>query len=463
MTKFAKTIEYLFYLFIFLLPWQTRWIWHLGKLGNGESQYLTYSLYGTEILFWLIGILAVIYLVKNKNLELSAINYRVRDFYVLFFLFFLIIALGFIWGNDKQAILYYLWKFFEGFLLLLFVLNFKISFFNTAGAFVLSGLVQALLALYQFFTQQVFASKWLGMAAQIPAVGGTCVVESDCFRWLRSYGSLPHPNVLGGFLAIALIFLFILLILAKHKWEKIFLWLCLPIILASLFFTFSKSAFLALAVGVIFLGFFIFLSPVKKDKNIFTEILMICLITLSTLTIFYSDPLITRLQGETRLEIKSAQERIAYFEESKKLLEKSWLTGVGLGNFVISDYMQSEIKLPSYNYQPVHNVFFLAAVELGVWGFLILVLIVAEVLRRIYNYKIDYNFSLMDVFGKIKIDDNYSLYRENFYWFLATTAVFFLFLVIMILDHYLWTLYFGIILWWLGLGLWLKQISNKNI
>ncbi len=463
MNKLSKTIEYIFYLFIFLLPWQTRWIWHLGKLGNGESQYLTYSLYGTEILFWLIGILAVIYLVKNKNKELNTINYRVRDFYVLFFLFFLIIILGFIWGGDKQAILYYLWKFFEGFLLLLFVINFKISFFNTAGAFVLAGLGQSILALYQFFTQQVFASKWLGMAAQIPAVGGTCVVESDCFRWLRAYGSLPHPNVLGGFLAMALIFLFILLILAKHKWEKMFLWLCLPVILAGLFFTFSKSAFLALVVGVIFLGFFIFLSPAKKDKNIFTEILMICLITLSTLTIFYSDPLITRLQGETRLEVKSAQERIAYFEESKKLLEKNWLSGVGLGNFVLSDYMQSEIKQPSYDYQPVHNVFFLAAVELGVWGFLILVLIVAEILRRIYNYKIDYNFSLMDVFSKFKIDDNYDLYREKFYWFLSTTAVFFALLVIMIFDHYLWTLYFGIILWWLGLGLWLKQISSKNI
>ena len=62
MKNFSKIIEYLFYLFVLLLPLQTRWIWHYGKLGDGQSQYLTYSLYGTEILLALILILALIYI-----------------------------------------------------------------------------------------------------------------------------------------------------------------------------------------------------------------------------------------------------------------------------------------------------------------------------------------------------------------------------------------------------------------
>ncbi|MBN1326079.1 O-antigen ligase family protein, partial [Candidatus Falkowbacteria bacterium] len=256
----------------------------------------------------------------------------------------------------------------------------------------------------------------------------------------------------------AILLLIILLVLAKHKWEKIFLWISLPVILAGLFFTFSKSAFLAITISIIFLAFFIFLSPEKKDKEIFIKIVLTCFVTLSILTIIYNDPVITRLKGETRLEVKSTQERIMYFEETKKLLEKYWLTGVGLGNFVPADYEQSEIKLPIYIYQPVHNVFFLAVVELGIWGFIVLALIIAEACRRIYNYKIDYNLSLIEVFGKFKIKENYYTYREKFFWFLGTTAAFFAILIIMIFDHYLWTLYFGIILWWLCLGLWLKQI-----
>jgi hypothetical protein len=463
MKNFSKIIEYLFYLFVLLLPLQTRWIWHYGKLGDGQSQYLTYSLYGTEILLALILILALIYFIRNKSSEFYLVNYRACDFYALFLLLFIIIAIGLIWAFDRLATLYYLWKFFEGLLLLIFVVNFKISFFKTAMAFVLAGLGQAALALYQFFTQRVFASKWLGMAEQLPASGGTYVVESNYFRWLRAYGTLPHPNVLGGFLAIVLIFLFILILLASRKWERIFLWLCLPLNLAGLFFTFSKSAFLALALGLLFLIFFTFLSPEKKDKVVLVEIIAVCLATLAILILIYHDPILTRLYGSERLEIKSSQERTLGYEESKKIIEKNWLTGVGLGNFTLADYLQDEVKRPSYFYQPVHNVFFLAAVELGIWGFLILVLIVAEVLRRIYNYKIDYNLSMFDIFKEFKIDDNYSLYREKYFWFIGLVAIIFAILVIMVFDHYFWTLYFGIILWWLCLGLWLKQIMEGQI
>jgi len=463
MKNFTKTIEYLFYLFVFLLPIQTRWIFYYGKLGNEQSQYLTYSLYGTEILLGLFLFLGLIYIIKNWDHENYLLNYRLRNFYLLFFLLFLIIALSFIWSADKLAVAYYLWKFIEGFLLLLFIINFRFSFFNTAGALVLSGLVQAGLAIYQFITQSVFASKWLGMAEQIISAGGTSVVESEGFRWLRAYGTLPHPNILGGFLVIAFLLLIILLILARHKWEKIILWASLPIILTGSFFTFSKSAALATCVAIIFLGIFIFISPDKKDRNIFLKIILAGFAILSVLFLFYSDPVITRLKGETRLEIKSAQERIMYFDETKDLLKKYWLTGTGLGNYVISDFEQSQEKLPAYSYQPIHNVFFLAVVELGVWGFIVLVLIMAEICRRIYNYKIDYNLSLMDIFDKFKIEDNYNLYREKFYWFLGLTAVFFAIIIIMVFDHYLWTSYFGIILWWLLLGLWLKQINIKSV
>ncbi|MBN1325560.1 hypothetical protein JW977_01070, partial [Candidatus Falkowbacteria bacterium] len=187
MKKFAKIIEYLFYLFIFLLPIQTRWIFNYGKLGSEQSQYLTYSLYGTEILLGLILFLGLIYVIKNWNHENYLLNYRLRNFYFLFLLLFFIIILGFIWALDKQATAYYLWKFFEGFLLLLFIINFRISFINIAGTLVLSGLLQSGLAIYQFLTQNVFASKWLGMAEQIISAGGTCVVESAGLRWLRAY------------------------------------------------------------------------------------------------------------------------------------------------------------------------------------------------------------------------------------------------------------------------------------
>ena len=56
-----KIINYLLLLFLFLLPWQTRWIYQPGYLNSGYWEYGTYSFYGTQILLWLIIILFAVY------------------------------------------------------------------------------------------------------------------------------------------------------------------------------------------------------------------------------------------------------------------------------------------------------------------------------------------------------------------------------------------------------------------
>ena len=110
MSKLSKTIEYLFYLFIFLLPWQTRWIWHYGSLNGGQSEYLTFSLYGTEILLWLILFLTIIYRIKVKDEEAGILNYKILDFYILFGLLIVVAGLSIFWAADKQVTLFYLIK-----------------------------------------------------------------------------------------------------------------------------------------------------------------------------------------------------------------------------------------------------------------------------------------------------------------------------------------------------------------
>jgi len=459
MAKLAKIIEYLFYLFIFLLPWQTRWIWHYGQLGEGISQYLTFSLYGTEILLWLIFVLAIIYKLKVRDWEITMLNFKILDFYILFLLLLIMGTISVYFSPDKHVGWYYLIKMLEGFGLLVLVINFKLSYLNTAGILVLSGLVQSVLAIYQFLTQQVFASKWLGMAEQLSATAGTCVVESDCFRWLRAYGSFPHPNVLAGFLVICFLLLVICLILARHHWEKILLWICLPVILSGLFFTFSKGAFLALVISFIFMAIFIALSKDKKAQLILAHIILAGATILGLLALIYQDPFLTRLKGEKRLEIKSQEERIVYFDQAKELIKGNWLTGIGLGNYTMALYNNDLIKFPSFSYQPVHNVYFLVASELGIFGFIIFILIIIEALRRIYYFKIDEHISLLNLFKLFKFDSTHNFFQEKYFWFLGYTAIFMAILVLMIFDHYFWTLYFGIIFWWLCLGMFLKTIG----
>ena len=123
MNKFAKIVEYLFYLFIFLLPWQTCWIWQAGKLGENVSQYLNFSLYGTEILLGLILVLAVIYKLLKRDWEIAFLNLKILDFYILLLLLLIMAVISIFFSADKNVALYYLLRLVEGFGLLLLVVN----------------------------------------------------------------------------------------------------------------------------------------------------------------------------------------------------------------------------------------------------------------------------------------------------------------------------------------------------
>jgi hypothetical protein len=459
MNKFAKIIEYLFYLFLFLLPWQTQWIWHQGKLGELASPYLTFSLYGTEILLAVILLLAIIYKFLLRDWEIAFLNLKVLDFYILLLAFLIMAVVSVFFSADKNVALYYLLRLAEGFGLLLLVINFKFSYLNTAGVLVMSGLVQAGLGISQVLTQKVWGNKWLGMAEQLPQTPGVSVIENGTMRFLRAYGSLSHPNILGGFLVICLILLIILIIFSRHKWEKVLLWVSLPVILSGLFLTFSKSAFLALLVSMVFLITFIILSRDSHAKQILSQIIIVSIATVSLLVIIFSGPLMTRWQGESRTEIYSQENRAMYLEQAKNLITQNLLTGVGLGNYTLAVYDQSEKGLGDYAYQPVHNVYLMVVSELGIIGFIIFILIIIEAIRRIWTYKIDEHINLLGVFKLFKFKGVYDFYQEKYFWFLATTAILIAVLVLMVFDHYFWTLYFGIMLWWLSWGLFVKTIG----
>ncbi|MCX6743273.1 MAG: O-antigen ligase family protein [Candidatus Parcubacteria bacterium] len=459
MLKLAKTIEYLFYLFIFLLPWQTRWIWHYGSLNGGQSEYLTFSLYGTEILLWLILLLAIIYKIKVKDEDAGILNYKILDFYMLFGLLVAVSLVSLIWAADKQVALYYIVKLLNGLALLIFIINFKFSYKKVGLAIVTSGFAQGILAISQFLTQKVWASKWLGMAEQLPQTLGVSVVELVGMRWLRAYGSLAHPNMLGGFLVISCLCLVVLLILTRKKWEKVLLWIFWPVILVGLFFTFSRSAFLALGIGFLFLSIFIFLSYENKAKIILSQLIGSGFLVLAVLTLLYSPLVFTRINGEERLEQKSTTDRVLYFEQAKDLIQTNWLNGVGLGNYTLALFDNLPEKQWAGFYQPVHNVYVLVAVELGILGFLIFILIIINALRKIWEFKIDYNLKLLAIFKNFEFKEIYHFYKNHFFWLLGLTGILIAILILMAFDHYFWTMWFGIALWWLCLGLWLKQVG----
>ena len=82
-----KILDYLLMLFLFLLPWQTRWFYQSGSLNGGYWEYGTFSLYGTQILLWLIIILFAAHKFGRKEFwtkVLSREHFKTHRFNLLF-------------------------------------------------------------------------------------------------------------------------------------------------------------------------------------------------------------------------------------------------------------------------------------------------------------------------------------------------------------------------------------------
>jgi len=459
MIKLNKTIEYLFYLFVFLLPWQTRWFWHIGQLGGQTSQYLSFSLYATEVLFFIIIFLAVIIRLKNKDYETAVLNLKILDFYIVIFLFFIVAIFTLFFAQDKQVAFYYLLKFLEGFATLILIINFRISYKKIGWAVFLAAIIQSGLGIYQSLVQKVFASKWLGMAVQNQQDAGVSVVETASQRFLRAYGALPHPNILAGFLAVSIVVTITLILLSRSNKEKLILNIGLAIISAGLFLTFSKSAFLALIIGLVFMSAFILLSKERETKIYLGQSLVLILVIMAILSLLFQAPLVSRLKGDNRLEQYSTDQRANYMQQAQDIIKNNWLKGVGLGNYTLAVYNAAQIKEEARFYQPVHNVYLLAAAELGILGFVFYILLIILAIKELWQFKIEESLQLLPILRNFKINRIFTFYQRRFFWFLSYTAIFIMLLIIMVFDHYFWTLYFGIIFWWLMFGLWLKQVS----
>jgi len=436
MKVLERIIEWGICLFVFLLPWQTRLILDEGNL-NGYWEYGTISIYATEILLWAIFVLVVIQWIVNKfrsqKLEIqisNKIENKKYKFVFVFLVIFTIWSLISIFWSDSKTAMFGAWvHLIEGVGLFLVLRTVKFAVAKLLWAFAFSALIQAGLGLWQFLSQATFSSKWLGMAFHDPAVPGTIVVETALRRWLRAYGGLPHPNMLAGFLAAAMFFIFRLYQKIDYDFKKLLLPVFFSVLSLGLFATFSKSTILSFLASLIlsWIAFFIF----KQSKEFKIDLLKFTLIFLVIVAIFsaiFWEPVQTRIYGAERLEIKSTTERLSYFGEAWQLIKKHPLVGVGLGNYTAAIHNEIDSSRAVWDYQPVHNIYLLILAELGVIGFILWLALIFLLIKKS---------------------------SATHYPLLVTV------LMISLFDHYLWTLYSGVLLFWLILGVGQKTLDNS--
>jgi len=292
--------------------------------------------------------------------------------------------------------------------------------------------LQALIGIYQFLTQTSFAFKYLGLAMHDPQALGSSVIETVSGRWLRAYGGFDHPNIFAGVLVIGLILAAYLL--AKKKvldsrtevMESIFLFIFYFVSLFALFFTFSRAGWIAFGVGLLWL---LVSLMIRRDRWILGRFLALMFFSaiMAIIVVYpYRELLQTRVNGVGRLEERSWQERWTYMYQAKDIISDHWIFGVGIGNYtkVVEERavaQEEKINNP-WQYQPVHNVFLLLWSQSGIFALI--------------------SFGLF-LFFVIKKD------RRSVF----PAAIFGALLVLMLFDHWLLSLPFGLLFMFFVLGL----------
>jgi O-antigen ligase len=435
---FSRVAEYAFYLLIFILPWQTRWIIKEGTINGGYSEYGTYSLYASDILLVLLFFLSLFIIKRGeepKKIERHWIAIALLEFSAFVSIF--------VAPDRLQAAYHYL------VLLLgigLFYLASYLPYRRLYAIMTLSVslLIQATLAIYQFLLQDSLSSKWFGMADHDPIEAGVFVVEAMgnkgfVERWLRAYGALPHPNILGGFLVLGAVLLIVFHIyrrkadhaderyevLVQIFREKVFANLVSVLFVVALFFSFSRSAWLSFAL---FLFLFIAISFIRKDflaQKYALPLILFMGVSLFIVSYPFMNLVEARVESKGYIERVSNRERASSTSQAIEVIKDRPWTGVGIGAYplVISQEYMPDRK--SYAYQPAHNTFLLVIAETGFLAFFSFLALLVLVFFS--------SFSKADL-----------IYRLPLFASL---------IILLFFDHWLWSLHFGVLLFWLYLGL----------
>lgn len=439
--------KYLFYAFVVLLPLQTVYLLREVFIGGEKWQYGTMGIYVSDILLVLVLVLAVWNRLKDSSekYHVSCITYHVWPA-----LFLSWVGLSILWAPDQLLAGYFFMKLLSaaGVFFLARSLGEK-EYRIVILLLIIGAALQSALGAWQFFAQSTFASTWLGMSAHEVWQAGTSVLKLEEGRWLRAYGTLPHPNMLGGFLAavfmlgIGYVVLFgksaiRTVLMSRDALRKSGISLrdrfmdtvrmvgivgIGVLMLLGLILTFSRAAWVGAAIGMALYG----VSGIRYQvwrKSIFWTLGVSAAAGIILVGVLY-EMVLPRFDGAAIEREGSVSERIQSLRDAERVIgEGNILLGTGVGNFTAA-VMAMEPDRPVWSVQPAHNVFVLIFSELGLVGLLFFIGLLAVALLPLLKSSI----------------------------INPQSAALAAFLPSFFLDHWLWTSHFGLLFFFLIAGL----------
>ena len=303
-----------------------------------------------EIVIWIVFLIFLIFSFIRKDFSKKIIVFLKNPFFIPWILFFSAGIISIFFSPDKRISLGIFKAYFIDSSMFIFMLLSLIKTKEELKKCFFALLTSALVLSFVGISQYLFYPQYLQDG--------------------RIKAFFSSPNYLSLYLT-PLIFL-IPIMISKNGKEKLLPWVCLVVIAATIFLTYSRGAWLGLILGaIVFLGIY-FIQKVRSKKVKIIIPILVLLLAISSL------PFITK--GVYNLGIVSTNRiytsdnvRKEIWTTSSEILSKNWLFGVGLGNFqkYFGDYTKDRINYPEYitpNALTPHNIILNIWLQTGLLG-----------------------------------------------------------------------------------------------
>ena len=377
-----KLHRLLFYIYLFLIPIQTRILYKPEKayIGWYFDYHLAFFLYLSDIVLFACLVAWIMF----DGLKQEQIHKNRLFALILAFLILSLITLFHVKHGDLG--IYQVVKWLEFFLIALYIMN---TFINKRDFHIgmivifISAVFQAGMGWLQFHMQHMIGWNFLGEYIAPKGTAGLSALDTAVGKIIRAYGTMPHPNILGAFLILGLIcglYLFSSSFIktTENKDEtrnRIYVSVGLIIILIGIFATFSRMAWLAAALAIIsFVSYYLW----NKKKSEALLIFIVVAVSCATIFVLYPNLLRARITENNQVSIN---DRYFFNTLGWNIGSRFPIFGVGVGNYI--DTLRDTYQLQPWQHQPPHNIFIFIFAELGVLGAGLFIFILFEIFRRI--------------------------------------------------------------------------------
>ncbi len=427
-----KIIKYLWGLFLFTFPFSIRFVVYEQasyRFGN-FNPWVTGFIYLPEVLLGVIFLLWIFHKMRLKNYNLE---FKSGWLWAIIFAFALNLFVATLLKGDALLGVVFLLRMFEGFIVFILLIDKVVKIKTVVTILLFGALLQIIWGYAQWRLNESVGLYKFGESVIGTDILGVAKIDlADGAKQVRAYGSFLHPNIFAAYL---LTVFFLSLRYLKYS-SKLF-WLA--IFTFGIYLTHSRAVML---VGVVCLILnFVFTAFKAINFRRFVALIIVLILVLGNFWFFQKSQVVNTRDA-------SVVERLSQNIISKNMW-KSEPLGVGVNNFTLEmenysnkGYMEAASRLHGGNddgvrkylpweFQPVHNAYFLVLNEVGIQGLILLLL--------------------------------FLLILFDLYWKAGKAIPVIALMLLAPFDHFLWDSWVGLILVSLAAGFFVLENHKESI